>query len=164
MLFMLICSAVLQAVAPSSPLLGEARIPLLLSVVMYYGLARDLRLMVFAGIVGGFFQDALGLLPLGYSSFVYCLVGWAMSRFKDIVFVHEAVTHMLFGALGAAAAVLMMYGLISMAELQAYPFASALHKALGSFVLGAVVAPFVFIASKRLDQWVGNVQEKESSW
>ncbi len=164
MLFVLVCAAVAQAVVPSSPALGEAPLPMLLAVLMYYGLARDLRLMLFAGILGGFLQDGLSLMPLGYSSFAYCLAGWTMSRFKDIVFVHETVTHMLFGALGAAGATLVSYALISTTGLQDYPAVAALHKAGGAFILGAIVAPIVFRVSKRFDQWVGNVGEKELSW
>lgn len=164
MLFVLVCAAVVQAVVPSLPALGEAPLPVLLSVVMYYGLARDLRLMILAGILGGFLQDGLSLIPLGYSSFVYCVTGWVMSRFKDMVFVHETVTHMLFGALGAAGATLILYVLISTTSLQAYPLSMALHKAGGAFILGALVAPVVFRVSKRFDQWMGNVGEKETSW
>ncbi len=164
MVFMLVCAAVIQAVAPSLSALGEARLPLLLSVVMYYGLARDHRLMLGAGILGGILQDALSLMPLGYSSFVYCVAGWVMSRFKDIVFVHETITHMLFGAVGAAGATFLLYLLIAATILREYPLIAAVHMSAGGFVLGALVAPVVFRACKRLDQLMGNVGEKESSW
>ena len=117
MFMAVIVGAVAQAVFPTFRWLGQANAPILLGLVLYYALAHSRGTMLQAAIFAGLLQDALGTIPLGYSSFCFCIVALVVSKFKDMVFAHKLVTHMLFGALASGAVTLALYGLLATAGL-----------------------------------------------
>lgn len=164
MLFALICGAVLQAVTPAWPLFGQAKAPILLAFVLYYALARTRGQLLQAAILAGILQDGLGMIPFGYSSFAFCMAGLAVSRFKDVVFVYQYVTHVLFGALSAFGVTLMMYILLASTNQLSLVGGSMALKLAGSFVLGGVLTPIVFKVGATLDGLVGNIDERASLW
>lgn len=158
MVFVMIVGAVLQAVIPSWTHLGDSKAPILLGIVLYYALTRERNAMLRAAIFAGVLQDALGMSPLGYSSFCFCIAGLATNRFKDIVFGYRAVTHMMFGALGYLITTLMMSFLLSSTGfITPYP-QWVILKCAGSLVLGAIAVPFVFRAVEDLDRFLGNME------
>jgi rod shape-determining protein MreD len=162
MLFTLVCGAVLQAVLPTWRWFGHANVPILLGIVLYYAVTHPRGMLLGAAVIGGLLQDALGMIPLGYSSFCFCVVALSAARFKDIVFEHEVITHMLFGALAAGLSTLLLYLLLIGAGVVvgARPGWGAL-KVIGSVILGGVVSPFVFEAMGALDRMLGNVEARE---
>jgi rod shape-determining protein MreD len=164
MLAVTMLAALVQAVVPAWAALGQAKLPALAAVVVYYALARHRRDLLWAAILAGLVQDGMGLIPFGYSSFVFCVTGLVMARFKDLVFVQEQVTHMLFGALMAFGSTLFLYGLLYSTALVEMPVSQALHKASGSALLGAVVTPLLFHGCARLDRLMGLVDASESPW
>lgn len=157
-------AALVQAIVPAWSGLGQAKVPALAAMVVYYALARHRRDLLWAAIVAGLVQDGMGLIPFGYSSFVFCVTGLIMARFKDLVFVQEQVTHMLFGALMAFGSTFFLYGLLFSTDLVQMPVSQALHKAAGSALLGAVATPLLFHGCARLDRLMGLVDASESSW
>lgn len=161
MCFVLIAGAVLQAVFPTWRWLGEANVPVLMGVVLYYTLAHQGRLMLPAAILAGLLQDALGMIPLGYSSFCFVVAALIISKFKDLVFVHELVTHMSFGALASGAITLALYALLAHDGAVSLRPAWAALKTVGSMVLGAVVIPLEFELLEALDRMLGNVELRE---
>jgi rod shape-determining protein MreD len=161
MFFALVAGAVLQAVFPTWRWLGQAPAPVLMGVVLYYALSHSRRHMLQAAIVAGLLQDALGMIPLGYSSFCFVVAALLVSKFKDIVFVHETLTHMSFGALASGAVTLALYGLLSKEDLVSLPGGWAALKTVGSMLLGAVVVPFVFEILESLDRTLGNTEARE---
>lgn len=162
MYFSLVGAAVLQAVFPTWRWLGHAHVPVLLGVVLYYALEHSRGMMLQAAVLAGLLQDALGMIPLGYSSFCFIVVAVIASKFKDIVFVHELVTHMLFGALCSAGVTLALYGLLSREDLVALGFGWALWKTAGSLLLGAILVPLTFELLEAADRMLGNVEEGEA--
>ncbi len=164
MLFLLMCGAVIQAVIPASPALGQAKVPALAAIVVYYALARQRGDMLWAAILAGLVQDGLGLIPFGYSSFAFCLMALMIARFKDLVFVHETLTHMIFGVLMAAGSTLILFVLLTFTGLIQMPVAQALHKAAGGALLGAVATPLIFHGCVRMDRLMGLVESSDSSW
>jgi len=162
--FMLACGAVAQAVIPVWTSAAQAKAPVLMAMVVYYGLARDGRTLLWAAIVAGLMQDGLGSVPFGYSSVVFCATGWLVARFKDVVFAHEAFTHMLFGALAGAAHTFLLYLLLNGTDLLYMPFAVAFQKAMGTALLGALLTPFIFMWCAALDRKMGLVEEVDTSW
>ena len=159
MLAVLVLSAVLQAVLPPLAALGQAKLPLLLGPVIYYALTSDRPRLVQAAVLAGLLQDALSLLPLGYSALAFCLVAVTVNRFRDTVFVHAAFTHMIFGALAAAAVTLMLSAMMAATGIARPPVVWLLLKLTGSLLLGAVAVPLMFQVTARLDRMVGNVRE-----
>jgi hypothetical protein len=102
------------------------------------------------------------MIPLGYSSFCFCIVALVVSNFKDMVFVHESVTHMLFGAVASGVVTLVLYGLLSAADLVSLAPGWTLLKVAGSMFLGAVIVPFEFELIEGLDRMLGNTEGRTS--
>ena len=160
LLFMaIIVGAVAQAVFPTFRWLGQANAPILLGLVLYYALAHSRGTMLQAAIFAGLLQDALGTIPLGYSSFCFCIAALVVSKFKDMVFAHKLVTHMLFGALASGAVTLALYGLLAATGLVVMlaPGWTVL-KVAGSMFLGAMIVPIEFELLAELDRMLGNTE------
>ena len=118
--------------------------------------------MLQAAIFAGLLQDALGMIPLGYSSFCFCIVALVVSKFKELVFVREQVTHMLFGALASGAVTLALYELLATTGLVTLAPGWTALKVAGSMFLGGILAPLEFELVAGLDRMLGNTQERTS--
>jgi len=162
MLLALVAAAILQAVFPTWRWTGQATAPILLGVVMYYALSHSRATMLQAAILAGLLQDALGMIPLGYSSFCFCMVGLGVSKFKDMVFVHELVTHMIFGGLASGLVTLGLYMLLSKDDLVTLRPAWAFLKITGSLLLGALIVPLECEVLTSLDRMMGTVGTEEA--
>ena len=150
-------AAVLQTCWPAAAMTGQAKCPFLLSVVLYYALAHDAGTMLIAGLVAGFFQDALSDIPLGYSSACFCLAGLVVGRFKTLVSTESPWPLAFFGAVSSAVVMLGMYVLLRTEGLIACPAGWLARKILWTSVFGALCTPVMFGADRALDRLVGNV-------
>jgi rod shape-determining protein MreD len=157
-----VVAAIIQAVFPRLDWLGQANAPVLLGLVLYYALAHSRGVMLMAAIFAGFLQDALGMIPLGYSSFCFCAVALVVSKFKDMVFMHEWLTHMLFGAIASGVVTLALYGLLAKDALVTLTAGWTVLKVSGAMLLGAGIAPFEFELIAGLDRMLGNTEERIS--
>ncbi len=164
MLVLILGGALVQAVIPGSTALGSAKIPALAAIVVYYALARRRRDMLWAAVLAGMVQDGMGLIPFGYSSFAFCVTGLMIARCKELVFVHEMITHMLLGVLVAFGTTLILFFLLTSTGLIEMNVSQAFHKAFGSALLGAVATPFVFRVCVHLDSLMGLVESRDSAW
>ncbi len=162
MFMAILVGAVAQAVFPTFYWLGQVNAPVLLGLVIYYALAHSRGTMLQAAIFAGLLQDALCMIPLGYSSFCFCIVAVVVSNFKDMVFVHESFTHMMFGAIASGAVTLALYGLLSAAGLVSLAPGWVFLKGVGSVLLGAILVPFEFEFIEGLDRMLGNTDERTS--
>ena len=158
MFMAVIVGAIVQAVCPTFRWLGQANAPILLGLVLYYALAHSRGTMLQAAIFAGLLQDALGIIPLGYSSFCFCIAALVVSKFKEVVFAHKLVTHMLFGALASGAVTLALYGLLATAGLVTLAPGWTVLKIAGSMFLGAILVPFEFELVAELDRMLGNTE------
>lgn len=155
MVFLIVVGAVLQAIAPTIDWLGQARMPMLLGLVVYYSLVRDRRDYLFAAVLAGVLQDALSMIPLGYSSFWFCVVGLVINRFRELVFIREGITHILVGALANGGMVLGLFFMLSLDDRVSLSAGWVVLKVTGSILLGAVIVPLVFLAGSSLDRLLG---------
>ena len=92
----------------------------------------------------------------------FCVVGLAVHRCRDLVFARQGLTHLVFGALGSAAATVLLYALLRAGGAIALGPGWAALKVGGSLVLGAVVVPLVFATVAVLDRRLGNLQPGEA--
>ena len=161
MIFSLIAAAVAQAVTPAWTPLGRAKLPLILGVVLYYALTRDRNTMLRAAFLGGLFQDALGMMPLGTSSFCFCLVAAVINRFRELIFVRQFTTHLLFGALVNLATTLALFLLLVAGGHVAAAPRLLVMKLAGAVALGALAMPPVFYAVETLERRVGVLNARE---
>ena len=143
LIFALLTGVVLQAVLPATwAWLGAAPAPVLLGVVLYVALAHSQMRMLGCALAAGLLQDALGQIPLGYSSFGFCLAGLAAHRFQDEVFPHAGVTHAVFGAVAGGLVTLVLYVLLGKdGNLGLSSPVWATKKIAGAALLGALVTP-----------------------
>ncbi|HOW97432.1 MAG TPA: hypothetical protein P5567_09135 [Kiritimatiellia bacterium] len=162
LLFALIVGAVVQALAPNWRVMGQAHMPVMLGIVLYYCLSPDRALMWLAAVLAGFLQDALGQIPLGYSSFCFCLVALVVSRFREDVFAGDVLMHAVSGALSAGAVTLALSVLLTRDGAVILSAGRLALKLIGSILLGAVVVPVVFHALAGADRMLGNRPEEAS--
>ena len=155
----LLVSAVAQQMLPGLTLLGQAKAPLVLSVVLYYALHRPLALLMTAAIVGGVLCDSLEALPMGYSTAVFCVLGIIAWFYRNVVFSARGVTHMVFGLLAGLGLTFGLYAILLISEesLRQVALPWIALKAIGTALLGMILAPIVFAILERLDRLTGNI-------
>ncbi len=161
MLFVSAACVLIQAAVAPFPVLGGAKIPLLLAVVIYYSLNHDTGSAAVSALLCGFLNDSMSFIPIGQTSMVFFFVALVASRFRRVVHGDEILPTSLFGAVSAAVCVFLGYRLLLRANLVTVPALLLWHKAFGSFVLGLIATPFVCLFIKRMDSLVGNVATTE---
>ncbi len=154
----LLIGAVTQHVLPGLLLLGQAKAPLVLCIVLYYAIHRSLALLLASAIAGGMLCDSLEALPTGYSVVVFCVLGTITWLCRNAVFSARA-THMALGLLAGLGLTLGLYGLllISAENLRQVSWLWIISKAIGTAVLGMIVAPIIFAILEWLDRLTGNI-------
>jgi rod shape-determining protein MreD len=158
----LVLSALLQSMLPAFSFLGQAKFPLLLAVVVYYALNREMTVMLVAAFAAGFIHDALSPIPLGYTAFCFCVVGWIVSRFRNLVLTDSGITPVLFGSVAAGCVTLALYVLLRHNNLILPSPGHVVLRIAGSATLGLICTPAMFLVTGLLDRLVGNVEVKES--
>jgi rod shape-determining protein MreD len=160
MLFALVAGAVIQSLVPGAALLGRARIPLLLAVVLYYALTNSRGIMLLSAVVAGLLQDSLSFIPPGYSAFCFGAVGMVVNRYKDDLFSESVLTTSFIGAAAGFVLSLGLSLLLWFNDLIGDPLLWWVLRAVGTALLGAACTPIVVSAVRGLDCMVGNVPSK----
>lgn len=165
MVVALLVGAVVQQALPGLTLLGQAKAPIVLCVVLYYAFHRSLALMVLAAIAGGVLCDSLEALPMGYSAAVFSVLGIVAWFYRDVVFSARGVTHMVFGLLAGVGLTIGLYGLLLIGgeSLREAAWSWIAFKAIGTALLGMILAPIIFTVLERLDRLTGNIVMEPSS-
>jgi rod shape-determining protein MreD len=145
---------------PAWNFLGGAKAPVLLGGVLYYALARPRGLAITAALLAGVLQDALDMVPLGFSAWTFLVICCLVTHYQNKIFGHHWFTHMTIGALASLGMVLCLYVLLLARGAVAHSFGSALAMALGVMMLGLLVIPVVCKLIERLDLRMGNVRER----
>jgi rod shape-determining protein MreD len=155
MLSVLFFSALVQALIHTTALLGFASIPVLTGVVIYYGLTRARGVALGAAFLAGLFHDALSAIPLGFSSFCFCLVVEVINRFRNEVFISDWITHVLFGAIVNLLLAGLLYILLWQLSGVQIPAAALFVKMISSLLLGGLIVPVVFVLTDALYHRLG---------
>ncbi len=162
MIFLLVCGAVLQAIVPTGPAMGQVRLPVLLGLVIYYSLLKPRKTALNAALLAGLLQDALSMIPLGFSSFCFILTAWIINSWREEVFTRHWLTHMLLGLAAVPANLLVMFVLLTQARVLVLPWSGLLLKLWGSIVTGAIFVPLVCRAAETLEVKLGMLEARES--
>jgi len=157
----LFAAALAQSMLPGFALLGQAKFPFLLSVVVYYALNRERIWMVAAAFVAGLLHDALSAVPLACSSALYLVTGWIVSCFRKQVDTDALVTYSVFGLATGAAVSLVLYLVLQRGGHVDCPLSAGLWRSVGTAVLGTVSGPIAFKVSRAMDRSVGNIEIRE---
>ena len=162
MIFLLVCGSVLQAVIPTGPAMGQVRLPVLLGLVIYYSLLKSRRTALSAALLAGVLQDALSMIPLGFSSFCFILTAWVINNWREEVFTRHWLTHMLMGLAVVPANLLVLSLLLTQSRLLILPGAGLVLKLWGSVVTGAIFVPLVCRTAETLEIKLGMLEARES--
>jgi len=162
-MFLVFLSATLmQAAFPGWALLEHARFPVLLGVVLYYALNHPMWVGISAAFLAGLMQDSMSMVPLGYSSFLFCLSALVAGHYRRQVLSDALITATFFGAVCAFAASLSLYLLLRMENLVECSGTTAALRIIFSGMLGAVTVPAVFLVMKGLHKAL-DLEEKEDA-
>ena len=162
MILLLAAGSIIQTMLPAYAILGEVKIPILLSFIIYYSLNRNIPSMLIAALLAGILQDSLSLSPLGYSSAIFIFTGWVISRYRGLVVADSFMTPIVFGAISGITVTLMQALLLAHnGAINISPF-WILLRMLGSGFLGALITPVIFLLSKALDRSIGNTDIREN--
>jgi len=161
MVFMTAVCGLIQAALPPFASLGEAKVPLLLAAVVYYALNYDSGSAAVAALFAGVVHDVMSLMPLGQTSAVFLVVALVCGRFRRFVHGYEIHTTSLFGGAASLICVFAGYRLLANEGLVTISVGKLWYKAFGTFVLGLICTPFVCLAIRKIDAFVGNVATTE---
>jgi len=151
----LVLAAVLQTVWPAWESMGGSRLPLFVSVVLYFTLTRSMTMAVIVSVLAGLFQDALCGIPLGYSSFVFVLITAMLNQFKDLLFAYQVLTQIFFGAIACVLSTLFLYILLRYGgHVHVLP-GLLMGKLIGSLILGMFVVPLTCRVLESFDRGLG---------
>ncbi|MBU4429977.1 MAG: rod shape-determining protein MreD, partial [Verrucomicrobia bacterium] len=152
-------AVLVEMLCPVWVFMGQAKPPLVMSVVLYYALNRPLALMLGAAVLGGVLNDSINALPLGYSALCLAGIGLAARSYRDVVFSGRWITHMVFGALAGVGMTLVLYGLLWLTDGGGREMSGiwVSLKVLGVGVYSVVLVPLVCRAMEQLDRMVGNM-------
>ena len=162
MIMVLMAGGLLQSQLPGYAVLGQVKFPFLLAIVLYYALNWDVAVMLVAAVLAGLLQDLLSPIPLGYSAFCFCVVGWIANRWRKLVMTESVITPMFFGGLAAMAVTLSLYVFLVRGDFIGSAVGLLILRMIGAGLLGVISTPLIFLAAGRLDRLVGNVEDKES--
>jgi rod shape-determining protein MreD len=154
-LFALMTAVILQSSIPAWGGFAAAKAPLVLGLVIYVALTRSRRVMLLTAFGAGVLQDALSLIPMGFSSVCLVLTGLVVSRFRHEVFEFKGVTHMFFGAVASGAYALGMGLLLRYQGLGYLGLGSLLYRTAAATLAGALVVPLWCRAVEELDRRLG---------
>jgi rod shape-determining protein MreD len=163
LMFMVMLGAtLLQAALPGWPVLGYARFPILLGVVLYYALNHKLWIVVIAAFSAGMLQDSMSFVPLGYSSFLFCVAAVAVGRYRQLVLSDAIVTAIFFGGIAGFTVTLALYLLLKAGGHLACSGGTAALHIFGSTFLGIITVPAVFLLMTLMHRAL-ELQEKEDA-
>jgi rod shape-determining protein MreD len=162
MIFHLIIGAMIQTVVPSFAILGGAKLPILLAVVLYYALTRNASISLVAAFLAGFLHDVLSQIPLGHSVFCFCIAAWLASYFRNMVLTDSLFTTVLFGGVTNVVVTTVFFMMLVQDNLIHYSFWKIFFKLAGSLLLGMICTPVVFYLVGWLDKLVGNVEMEQN--
>jgi rod shape-determining protein MreD len=154
----LLAGALIQCVSPAAPFAAQVKWPVLMGIVIYYALVRDLDVMLAVAFFAGLFQDVLSPIPLGYSSVCFMAAGVVINGVKNLVLTDSLMTMALVGVVTGLAVTTAMYMLLFRAGLLACGAETVIGKIVCSAAYGAVFTPVVCRAVGMFDRRMGNVE------
>ncbi|MBT3191609.1 MAG: rod shape-determining protein MreD [Verrucomicrobia bacterium] len=160
MALMMLVATLTQASLPVWAVLGYARSPVLLGLVLYYALNHKLWVVVPVAFTAGMLQDGLSMVPLGYSALLFCLVAIVAARYRQLVLSEAAVTAAFFGGIASLVVSLALYLLLRKADLISCKGSVATLHILGSGILGLVTVPVVFLSMAGLHRSLDLIEEE----
>ena len=103
----------------------------------------------------------MSTVPLGQTSMIFFIAALICGRFRKLVHGDAVFTTGLFGGFASFLCVFVGYRLLARDGLVSIGTLRLWHKASGTLLLGLLSTPFVCLALKRMDAFVGNIATTE---
>lgn len=161
MLTTIFFGALIQLMIPPVTSLGQAKAPVLVCVVIYYALNRRGAEAALAALFAGMAQDLTSAIPIGYSSAILLIAAWLVSSFRKVILDDPLVTPMVAGFVTAFLFCVAMNHLLGRAGAVKLGAGFVWMKCLGWGLLALPTAPFVFVAARKMDSLVGNIEVRD---
>jgi len=156
MFFLVLAAGLLQDLVPTTALLGEVKVPLLMGVSLYYAMRRGTAIMMTAAVLAGILQDSLSLVPLGYSSFLFGLLGLGAQRLPSHIVSRAWHSAMVLGGMGYALYIVLMQRMLAIStDFISGPVWWFWVRVVVAAVLGGAVTPLVWRLAGYLDELLG---------
>lgn len=152
MVFLLLMAAVIQSLLRS---VGTVAFPVMPAVVVFYAFNSSMRRAQVVAMLAGFLQDALSSMPLGFSSFGFCIASWWIVSNREEWFAGAWLTHAVVGAVVSSGLVLLFALLLLTVEPSRVRLLYIPGRFIGSALLGAFVVPVIYRVCERLAARLG---------
>lgn len=153
-------AVMLQVLTPTSALLGQAKWPFVMGVVIYYALAREFDVMLIAAFAAGIMVDALSAVPFGCSALCFVVAGWIINHFRNMMLTESVLTMAVTGGLSGLAISTGLYFALFREGLLASSAGAVILKLTGSTIVGILCTPLVCILMSGFDAKMGNVEAR----
>lgn len=140
---LLLAGASLQTLLPA--VWGANEWPILLVLILCIALKTDPSRVLYAGLLAGLLHDAFSPAPLGVSLPFFLLIAWGAYAIREEVFGDQVITYCVLGFLGGLLKTFYFTVVFAAAGLRPVGAGSLAVRLGGSLLLGAVLAPIVFL-------------------
>jgi len=147
--------SVVQAIMPVVNILGHAKPPLLLGVVIYYALGNKKSWVIAAAILAGLLHDTLSHIPFGVSSLAFTLIGLTIHSQQENLFTQQWITSALLGAVSGFVLTVFLYLVLVGSNQLQMAFVAMLVKAVGVGLIAVLTTPVVCGIIRGLEEKLG---------
>jgi len=164
LIFLLLVGTVLQALPPLFSWWGYSTCPVLASIVVYFALYRSTGLMFTVALLAGLFQDSLGLMPIGYSSFCFAACAFVIHRYRGVMMTQSAFTHMVITA--AVQGILTIFLATMLLKDGVIPWRPVwlFLKLSAAMMMGLIIGPLVIAAVRALEEKLGLIEGNSDTY
>jgi rod shape-determining protein MreD len=157
MLFMVLAAGLLQDLVPTTALLGEVKVPLLLGVTLYYAITeRGTAIVMTTAVLAGILQDSLSLVPLGFSSFLFGCLGLGVQRLPSHIVNRRWQSALVLGGLGYALYIILMQNmLVAGTDFVPGPAWWFWVRVVVAAIMGGAITPLVWRLAGHLEELLG---------
>ena len=147
--------SVVQAIMPVVNILGHAKPPLLLAVVIYYALRTERSWVIAAAISSGLLHDALSPIPFGVSALAFTAIGLSIHSQQENLFTQQWITSALLGAVSGFVLTVFLYLVLVGGNQLQMSFIAMLVKAVGVGVIAILTTPVICGLIRGLEEKLG---------
>ena len=147
---LLLAGTSLQTLLPGPAWLGSHEWPILLALTLCVALRADRARAVYTGVLAGLLHDAFCPAPLGYSLPFFLLIALGVYAIREEVFGDNILTYTVIGPLAGLLQTVYFSILFAAAGMRPLGAGSLTIRLLGSFLLGALTAPLVYMLLETL--------------
>jgi rod shape-determining protein MreD len=145
----------LQAATTALPRLLGAQVDLLPSLMVYAALTAGPGTLAALALGGGLWFDSLSANPLGISVLPLALIGWLVSRRRELLLRHQWFAQLVLGLAASAAAPLLTVLLLLSAGQEPLLGWGSLWQWLVMTVMGGAATPLWFLGFEWLTRTFG---------